>query len=58
MADSFWKALGSKLVETGSAYLQQVRLVNELKQLSAEEARARFRSMCRGSRAPLAPDSR
>ena len=42
MADSFWKALGSKLVETGTAYVQQVRLVNELKQLSPDEARARF----------------
>lgn len=42
MADSFWKALGSKIFETGAAYLQQVRVVNELKQLSPEEARARF----------------
>ena len=48
MADSFWKALGSKLVETGSAYLQQARLVNELKQLSAEEARARFAQYVQG----------
>lgn len=42
MAESFWKSLGSKLVETGAAYLQQVNVVNELKQLSPEEARARF----------------
>ncbi len=48
MADSFWKALGSKLVETGAAYLQQVRVVNELKQLSPEEARARFTKYVQG----------
>lgn len=48
MADSFWKALGSKLVETGAAYVQQVRLVNELKQLSPEEARARFAKYVQG----------
>jgi nucleoside 2-deoxyribosyltransferase len=48
MADGFWKALGSKLVETGAAYAQQVRLVNELKQLSPEEARARFTKYVQG----------
>lgn len=48
MADSFWKALGSKLVGTGAAYVQQVRLVNELKQLSPEEARARFAKYVQG----------
>src|SRR3954454_6999036 len=48
MADSFWKALGSKLVETGAAYVQQMRLVNELKQLSPDEARARFTKYVQG----------
>lgn len=48
MADGFWKALGSKLVETGAAYVQQVRVVNELKELSPEEARARFTKYVQG----------
>ncbi len=48
MADSFWKALGSKIFETGAAYLQQVRVVNELKQLSPDEARVRFLEYVRG----------
>lgn len=48
MAESFWKALGTKLVETGAAYLQQVRVVNELKQLSPQEARARFAQYAQG----------
>src|ERR1044071_962050 len=39
MAQSFWKALGSKLVETGAAHLQQVNVVSDLKQLSPQEAR-------------------
>jgi hypothetical protein len=48
MADSFWKALGSKIVETGAAYVQQMRLVNELKQLSPDEARTRFTKYVEG----------
>ncbi len=48
MAEGFWKALGTKLVETGAAYLQQVRVVNELKQLSPEEAQARFTKYVQG----------
>ena len=48
MAGSFWKAFGSKLVETGAAYLQQVRVVNELKQLSPHEARERFAQYVQG----------
>jgi nucleoside 2-deoxyribosyltransferase len=48
MADGFWKALRTKLVETGLAYAQQVRVVNELKQLSPEDAQERFREYVRG----------
>jgi hypothetical protein len=48
MASSFWKALGSKLVETGAAYLQQVRVVDELKRLSPQEARERFAQYVQG----------
>jgi nucleoside 2-deoxyribosyltransferase len=48
MADSFWKSLGSTLVETGTAYLQQVRFVNELRQLSPDDARARFTQYVQG----------
>lgn len=38
----FWSTLGKTLANTGAAYLQQVRLVNELKQLSPDEAHRRF----------------
>jgi hypothetical protein len=48
MADSFWKSLGSKVVEAGAAYVQQVRVVNELRQLSPDEARARFAKYVQG----------
>ena len=48
MADGFCKALRTKLVETGLAYAQQVRVVNELKQLSPEDAQERFREYVRG----------
>ena len=42
MAGGFWKSLGSKLVDAGAAYLQQVRFVDELKRLSPEETQLRF----------------
>lgn len=48
MADSFWKALGSKLVQAGAAYAQQVRMVNELKQLSPKDAQASFTEYVQG----------
>ena len=48
MADSFWKSLGSTLVETGAAYLRRLRLVNELRQLSPDDARARFTQYVQG----------
>ena len=48
MTDSFWKTLGSTLVDAGAAYLQQVRLVEELKQLSTDDALARFSKYVQG----------
>ncbi len=42
MAGGFWKSLVSKVVDTGAAYLQQVRVVNELKGLAPGAARLRF----------------
>lgn len=48
MADHWLKALGSKLLETGAAYLQQVKLVQELKALPPDQARERFTSYVRG----------
>ena len=48
MADGFWKTLGSTLVDAGTAYLQQVRFVEELKRLSPDDAMARFSSYVQG----------
>jgi nucleoside 2-deoxyribosyltransferase len=48
MTDSFWKTLGSTLVDAGAAYLQQVRLVEELKHLSTDDALARFSKYVQG----------
>ena len=48
MPGGFWKALGSKLLDAGAAYLEQVRVVNELKHLSPEEARPRFMEYVQG----------
>ena len=42
MSGGFWKSIGSKLVDAGQAYVQQIRFINELKQLPADEARRRF----------------
>lgn len=42
MAEHWMKALGSRLLSTGAAYLQQVRLVQELQGLSPAQARERF----------------
>jgi hypothetical protein len=44
MAEHWLKALGGKLLDTGAAYLQQVRFVQELKGLPSEQARERFLS--------------
>lgn len=48
MAEDWFKALGGKLLKTGAAYLQQVRLVQELKSMPAEQARERFTQYVRG----------
>ncbi|HEY6135827.1 MAG TPA: hypothetical protein VIW70_17775 [Rubrivivax sp.] len=42
MAEHWLKALGSKLLDTGAAYLQQVKLVQELRALPPAQARERF----------------
>lgn len=42
MSEHWLKALGSKLLDTGAAYLQQVRLVQELRTLPSDQARERF----------------
>jgi hypothetical protein len=48
MVDSFWKALGSKLVHAGVAYAQQVRMVNELQKLSPKDVQERFTDYVQG----------
>ena len=48
MATGFWKAVGARLVDAGAAYLQQVRMVEELRRLPAAEARERFSTYVRG----------
>lgn len=42
MAASWLKIIGEKLLDTGVAYLQQVRLVRELRALQPDQARERF----------------
>jgi nucleoside 2-deoxyribosyltransferase len=48
MADNWLKALGSKLVDAGAAYLQQARLVHELKSMPLDRAREKFNSYVQG----------
>ena len=60
MSGGFWKSIGSKLVDAGQAYVQQVRFINELKQLpptrrgavSSSTPRACRRRRVRASRSP------
>ncbi len=58
MANAFWKLLGSKLLDAGAAYVQQVSVINELKQLSQQEGLERFaryvRALSSTARAGLA----
>ena len=48
MAEHWLKRLGSTLLDTGAAYLQQVRLVQELKALPLDQARERFSNYVSG----------
>src|SRR5262245_57770789 len=48
MADHWLKKLGSTLLDTGAAYLQQVKLVRELKGLPLDQARERFTNYVSG----------
>lgn len=48
MASSFWKAVGSKLLDIGVGYFEQSRLVGELRRLDGVSAADRFRDYVAG----------
>ena len=48
MAEPWWRQLGSKLVDAGQAYVQQVGLVQRLRTMTPDEARTQFAAYVEG----------